>query len=194
MKIKQRIKAFYSSPQKDMDAIYKQVVGLIREMKRIQQMSNKIEAIVRLFQVISPIQDEGGFKTTLEQIKSKNYGQISPIGIKALETLQKYFESAGRCEFGINRTRRGQPVTADDIWLGDVFGLWTKTAAYWLSREEYLKKESRPDISRDPSDPATNWYCIHDYQAGSFVKRHTVGILENLQVLESMASRVAKLK
>jgi len=194
MKIKQRIKALYSSPQKDVDAVYKQVTGLIREMETIQQIPNKIEAIVRLFQVISPIQDAGGFRTTLEQIKSKNYGQVSPIVIEALETLQKHFDNAGRCQFGINRTKSGQPVTADDVWLGNVFGLWTKTAAYWLSREEYLKKESRPDISRDPSDSATNWYCIHDYQAGIFVQIHTTGIMANLKILENMASRVAKLK
>lgn len=189
-KIKERIRAFRSSPQNDVDAIYKQVMGLTREMETIQQMPNKIEAIVRLFQVISPIQDAGGFNTTLQQIRSKNYGQVSPIVIEALEALQKHFKNAGRCEFGINRTKIGQPVTADDVWLGGVFGLWTKTAAYWLSREEELKKEERLDISKDPSAPATNWYCIHDYQAGGFVKSHTTGILENLKVLENMASRV----
>jgi len=192
MKIKARIKAFSCSPQNDLDEIYQQVTGLIKEMETIQKMPNKIEAIIRLFQVISPIQDAGGFSSTLQQIKSKDYGQVSPIVIEALETLQKHFENAGRCQFGINRTKSGQPVTADDVWLGNVFGLWTKTAAYWLSREEDLKKEDRPDISKDPSDPATNWYCIHDYQAGGFVKSHTTGILDNLKVLENMASRVVK--
>jgi hypothetical protein len=190
--IEKRIRAFRSSPQNDVDAIYKQVMGLTREMETIQQMPNKIEAIVRLFQVISPIQDAGGFKATLKQIQSKNYGQVSPIVIEALETLQKHFENAGRCQFGINRTKVGQPVTADDVWLGNVFGLWTKTAAYWLGREEELKKEERLDISKDPNNPATNWYCIHDYQAGGFVKSHTTGILDNLKVLENMASRVVK--
>ena len=191
-KIKERIRAFRSSPQNDVDAIYKQVTGLIREMEIIQQMPNKIEAIVRLFQVISPIQDAGGFKTTLQQIRSKNYGQVSPIVIEALETLQKHFENAGRCQFGINRTKIGQPVTADDVWLGNVFGLWTKMATYWMSREAELKKEERQDISRDLNNPATNWWCIHDYQAGVFVKSHTTGILENLRVLESTASRAVK--
>lgn len=190
--IEKRIRALRSSPQNDVDAIYKQVTGLIREMEIIQQMPNKIEAIVRLFQVISPIQDAGGFSGTLQQIKSKDYGQISPIVVEALKALQKHFESAGRCQFGINRTKIGQPVTADDVWLGNVFGLWTKTAAYWLSREEELKKEERLDISKDPNNPATNWYCIHDYSAGNFVDSHIAGILANLKILENMASRVVK--
>ena len=175
-------KSFFMSPKNDIKKINPQLKLLEEQMKFIASMQNKVEAIVKLFQVVSSLQDSGGFSQTLSVLQTKNYGQLTET-IEALETLQKHFKNAGRCQFGINRTKKGETVTAADVWLGDVFGIWTKTAAYWLSRQEELKQDLRLDISKDPNNPVTTWYCINEYQAGGFVKSHTDGILEEVKIL-----------
>lgn len=182
-KITAFIKACVASPSKDIVAINAQLTTLKSEMKRIDAMPNKVEAIIELFRVISPLQDTGGFSQTVSTLQQKNYGQID-TAIAALETLQKHFSNAGRSEYGINRTSKGEEVTAANVWLGDVFGIWTKSAAYWLENQKQLENDFRPDLTKDSDRPVTTWYCIHDYKAGAFVENHVSGILNQIGILQ----------
>lgn len=180
------IRAMIWNPKRDFRKVNQKADKLQKQMKEISAMPNKVEAIVRLFQVISPLQDAGGFSDVITKLKKKNYGQIDKE-ILALESLQSHFRSAGRNIFGYNRTKPGEEVTAQSVYLGDVFGLFTKTAAYWLSKQEELKKVYRQDISKDPSNPVTDWYCINDYQAGPFVKHHAEGIMQSIELIKKAA-------
>lgn len=173
---------FFSS-KKTIEKIQPQLKALEAEIKVIEAMDNKVEAIVKLFQVISPIQDAGGFSQEIFDLKKHNCNGKLNSQIEALGVLQVHFHNAGRSEYGINRTAKGEEVTAEKVYLGNVFGLWTKTAAYWLSEKSKLEKTFRPDVSRDPENPASNWYLINNYQCGSFVKSHTDGILKQIKVL-----------
>ncbi|MFA5838736.1 MAG: hypothetical protein WC849_02260 [Candidatus Paceibacterota bacterium] len=148
------LKSFFMSPKKDIEKIALQLQALGEQVKFVASMPNKVEAIVKLFQVVSPIQDSGGFSQTLSVLRAKNYGQLNEV-LETLEILQKHLHNAGRCQYGMNRTKSGEQVTAADVFLGDVFGIWTKSASYWLSKQEELKKEFRSDISRDPNNPVT---------------------------------------
>lgn len=175
---------FFSS-KKTIEKIQPQLQSLEEEIKAIEAMENKVEAIVRLFQVISPIQDAGGFSQEIFDLKKHNRdgkfnGQIEALGI-----LQKHFRNAGRSEYGMNRTVKGEEVTNEKVFLGNVFGVWTKTAAYWLSEKSKLEKTFRPDVSKYPESPVSEWCLINDYQCDSFVKSHTEGILKQIKVLKA---------
>lgn len=161
---------------------------LQEEMQEISKMDNKVEAIVRLFKVISPIQDRDGFSQTICKLQEKNYGQLDQI-ISALEVLQKHFKNAGRSEFGINRTTAGEEVTAAKVFLGEVFGIWTKPASFWLENQKKFEAEDSGVTPKAESgcDTISIWYCINDYQAGNFVKSHTSGILEQISILKKAA-------
>ncbi|MBU3969002.1 hypothetical protein KJ991_02185 [Patescibacteria group bacterium] len=176
------LRSFFGPPKRDLKKIVPQLEKLQKQIKNVASMPNSVGAIVRLFQIISPLQDVGGFSQTMFILQAKNHGQLDKI-IGALNALQKHFENAGRCEYGMNRTQKGQPITPDDVWLGNVYGIWTNTAQYWLERQEELEKQFRLDLSKDPKNPVTTWYCINNYQAGRFVKSHTDGILENIKIL-----------
>lgn len=180
------LKAIFSPAVNDLKKIENTLNLLKGEMCTISLMDNKVEAIVRLFKIISPIQDEGGFSQTIFKLQKKNYGQLDQI-ISALNILQVHFKNAGRSEHGINRTKVGEEVTSAKIFLGDVFGIWTKPASYWLEEKDELKNQIRKDVSRDPNNPVTTWYIINDYQAGEFVKSHTDGILEQISFLKKVA-------
>ncbi|MCX6795488.1 MAG: hypothetical protein NT165_02040 [Candidatus Falkowbacteria bacterium] len=186
MKVLASINAILANPQKDINK-NEQIDFLRKEVEKIQAMPNKIEAIVKLFQVISPIQDAGGFSNLINKLQKKNYGQLDPK-IDALSILQSHIHNAGRSEYGLNRTKKGETVTSEKVYLGNVFGIWTKTAAYWLSREEELKQVFRDDLTKNPNQPVTTWYCINDYQAGAFVKSHVEGILEQISIIKKQAA------
>ena len=182
-KITARIKALIANPSKDIAAINDQLSMLKSEMERIKTMPNKVEAIIELFRVISPLQDTGGFSQTVSKLQEKNYGQID-TAIAALESLQKHFKNAGRNEYGINRTKKGEAITAANVWLGDVFGIWTKSAAFWLENQKRFENDFRHDLAKDPNRPVTTWYCINDYKAGAFVESHVNGILNQIGILQ----------
>lgn len=186
MKAIKVLKATFSPAANDLKKIENDLSFLQKEMQEISKMNNQVEAIIRLFKVISPIQDKGGFSQTISKLQEKNYGQLDQI-ISALEVLQIHFRNAGRDEYGINRTKTGEEVTSAKVFLGDVFGIWTKPASYWLANQEECKKMIRPDVSKDQNNPVSTWYLINEYQAGSFVKSHTKGILEQIAVLKKVA-------
>ncbi|MFA5024513.1 MAG: hypothetical protein WC523_06190 [Patescibacteria group bacterium] len=176
----------FFNPKKVIANIQPRIQELEKEIKSIEAMDNKVEAIVRLFQIISPLQDAGGFSQEIFELRKHDnvkFGQQ----IEALSVLQKHFSNAGRSEYGINRTKKGEEVNAEKVYLGNVFGIWTKTAAYWLEKKEELKKTLRPDVSKNPGNPISNWYLINDYQCGGFVKSHTDGILEQIAILKAVA-------
>lgn len=171
----------------DLKKIEGDLNSLQKEMQEISKIDNKVEAIIRLFKVVSPIQDKGGFSQTICKLHEKNYGQLDQI-ISALEVLQIHFRRAGRNEYGINRTKVGEEVTSENVFLGNVFGLWTKTASYWLENQQECKKMFRGDVLlKDHNNPVSTWDIINEYQAGAFVKSHTRGILEQIAILKKVA-------
>jgi len=162
--------------------IQPELSNLEKSLTEIQGTSNKVEAIVKLFQIISPIQDAGGFSALISKLQKKNRKKFA-TKLQALEILQKHFENAGRCESGFNRTKTGEEVTSSKVYLGDVYGIWTKPASYWLNHQQELEQDFREDLSKDPEKPVSTWYCING-QAGTFVRSHAEGILKQISVLK----------
>ena len=185
-KTKAIIKAFFSSPKKHIRDITPDLEQLKSDMQRIQKMSNKVEAVVELFKVISPFHDKGGFEQTLFKLTERNYGQLD-TAITALESLQKHFKNAGRDEYGMNRTRPDEEVTAAKVYLGEVFGIWANPASYWLENQEKFEKMDSGVSPKQESnlEYISVWYCIHDYKAGSFLNSHVNGILEKIGILKT---------
>lgn len=180
------LRSIFYPASRDIKKIRKDLSSLEKEMNEISGWSNQVKAIVRLFQVISPIQDKGGFAELITNLKRKNYGQMDGV-ISALEILQIHFRKAGREEFGMNRTKKGEEVTAGKVYLGDVFGIWTFSAEHFLSKQKDLEHQFREDISKDPKNPVSMWWIINNYQAEAFVKSHTKGILEQIEILKKVA-------
>lgn len=184
-KILAKILSVVANPKKDIDRISSEIAELKKQMEIIKQMPNKVEAIIKLFSVVSLLQDNGGFSQTIYKLQKKNYGQLDTT-IEALITLQKHFEKAGRNKNGMNRTDVGETVIAAKVYLGDVFGIWTKPASYWLENKERFEKE---DSGANPKEGCGRnfisvWYCINDHQAGSFVRSHVERILKQIAQLK----------
>ena len=175
---------FGKSPKKIIKKNLKWISELKLDLLKIIAMeNNQVRAIIFLFRSISPIQDQGGFNDLIKSLREKNYGQLDEL-IESLETLQIHINRAGRDKYGMNRTSPGQEVTPENVFLGDVYGLLTKPASFWLERQEVMKKESRPDLEQSERRKITNWDCINS-QAGNFVKSHTIPMIEEIEKIEA---------
>ncbi len=157
--------------------------GLENELREVKAMENKIEAIIKLFQITSNLQDAGGFNKEIQKMKGSK-GKKMNTEIRSLEFLQKHFVRAGRSLYGINRTTKGEEVTAEKVYLGGVFGISTKTAAYFLKNEKELKAMLRPDVVKNAKKPVSEWWIIHDYQCDSFVESHVNSMLKTIEALK----------
>lgn len=179
------MKALFLNPEKAgrkiLNSIEERLISIKKSLEEIDAMENKVEGIVRLFQVISPLQDENLFAEELQKLQK--LGKRFQPEIESISIMRTHFERAGRNEYGMNRTKIGEEVTPSKVYLGDVFGLWTNTASFWLERKAIAEKETRLDVSKDPNNPVTNWYLINNYQCENFVKSHTSGMLKEIQKL-----------
>lgn len=186
-KMKNLFLGLFYSPKKVMEKIQPQLKSLEEEMQKIQTMDNKVEAIVRLFQVISPIQDAGGFRQEILELKKHNHKSGLDSLIKSLEILQEHFEAAGRDKYGMNRTEKNEEVTSDKVFLGNIFGLWTNTATFWLREKPKLVNRPRPDVLVDSKNriPGSDWDIINDLQCGGFIGNHTKGIIDQIKLLKA---------
>ena len=147
--------------KREIKRIQPQLLELKEQMMEIIGMDNKVEAIIRLFQVISTLQDAGGFTKSINKLdgKTKYFCQL-----KALIILQGHIINAGRYS-GMNLAEVGEKVTADNV-LFNVDGLWSRTAAFCLARQD-------DDCWKSVS-------C----QAENFVKSHAYDIIKQIDVLQ----------
>jgi hypothetical protein len=181
-----RLNAFWANPKNDLVEDLKKLNALSLKIEALKNMPNKVEAIVSLFKIISPIQDEGGYDHIIKKLESKNYGQLDSV-INSFKNLNLHVKNAGRNEFGMNRTKEGEEVNSSKVYLGNVHGIFTLTAEYFLKNKERLDKQLRIDLAKDPENPPSVWYVINDYQAGGFVKAHVDGILKEIEEIKKVA-------
>ena len=132
------LKNLGSSYKKDLKIILPQLDLLKSELSEIYVMSNRIVALVYFFKVISPLQDAGGFREIISKLEKRNYGQLDLL-INCFKELQRQVDHSGRNLSGINRTNFGEPVTFDNVWLGNIFDLPAKPARILLNSKKVTK-------------------------------------------------------
>ena len=114
-----------------------------------------VELIVQFFALTSPVSDTAfsdfhNFGRYLTDDQNRNLHRICSI-----------IGNMGRCNYGWNRTEAGQPVTAYDVYLGNIYGIWTNSVSYW--------KERRPNLT----GLHANTYQILQHQAKHFMEANT---------------------
>ena len=74
---------------------------------------------VHFFNIIAQFQDKGYNLSVLNNDKNRD----------SISALAKHIDSAGRDRYGWVRAPKGEPVTLDNLYLGNIAGIWTFTAA-----------------------------------------------------------------
>lgn len=78
---------------------------------------------VHFFNIIAQFQDKHPDISILKNDKNK----------ESIASLAKHISNAGREPYGWVRAKKNQPVTLDNLYLGNVAGLWTMPAAKFKS-------------------------------------------------------------
>jgi hypothetical protein len=127
---------------------------------------------VELFNVVTPWYDkeqadQKPVGAVVSALQKANSGGRHAEAIEPLQTLQAHFQNAGRDKYGMNRTAPGEPVTPDNVYLGNVFGRWTLTATKW--KDAFKRGDATAQEDKR----------IIDHQAADFVDGH-VGAMHKL--------------
>lgn len=150
------------------------------ELEDIKKENNNFIALTNFFNLISKYQDEKSFQKELSYLEKKNKKNYKKETVILRDICQE-IEICSRNKYGMNRTEKGESVTFDNVFLGDVFGLRTHSISYWVKNEDAIKQEV---ITNIPGNPSV-WEVIFEWQAGCFVKSNTRALLNHIKALLS---------
>lgn len=161
-----------------------QLMELEAKFKNIQKENDKFSTLINLFDLMSKMEDEKSFQEELKFLEKRNNEKFE-TKTKALSILCLHIARCGRQKYGMNRTDYGETVTAEKVFLGDIFGIFTLSVSQCFKKEKQLKEEKRHDLAKDSNNPPSSWDLLHDHQVAPFVRSHTKEPLEKIAVLLS---------
>lgn len=140
----------------------------LRSLGEPQSADDIFEYLIEYFQICSDFQDE--------------FGAIhhSP-DYQTMCEFNRILQNSGREKYGWNRTKKGEAVTLDNVYLGNIFGLFTHSARTWKNSKDvydgfYRQWTNRKDLKNDPS------MCevIGKFQVLPFVTKNRQALLETI--------------
>lgn len=134
-----------------------------------------LSAIVAFFNTTSPWHDRGLYQV-VRDMKDLNSPRHASM-INPLTELVLQISMTGRVEFGWNRTAPGELVTEDNVYLGDIWGLWTKTVRFWKTRRDD-KKGTHGWAAPGNYFASRNCYDLVSDQARGFIGDHIPVMVE----------------
>lgn len=183
MSIRKRVKAMFAKPERRLTALNTELQQLRQALQRASESRDPLTDIVHFFDAVSKWHDRG-IGDLIAAFEEVNYGQYDEV-LEKLRTLQEHFTNAGRCEYGWNRTKRGETVTADKVFLGNIYGLFTHPVPFWKQTKDEKKDQWNGTVWGDTLK-GMNAYDVVSQQARKFMTSHTgpmIAILDNLQAV-----------
>lgn len=123
--------------------VYDMYIGAKRRLAVPKDMA-LYDYAIKFFNIIAKFQDSDVMKEGLLSDR------------KSFEELSMHIKNSGRNPYGWVRAERGQPVTVDNVFLGNVCGLWTKSIKTFkeVADDEWLQ------------------WVIQEYQLRIFLESH----------------------
>ena len=147
---------------KSLQPFKKKIVSQIQEIETNQ---NKVQALINYYSLLEFIENNQLGKAYLKKLESRNFFGFNK---KKIKILKSFLTNESRDEFGYNRSKPGKSVSAHDIYLGDVYGIWTKTASYFISnKEKFMNEDSGvPNLGDSNLEFISVWYIINGQAEG----------------------------
>ncbi len=167
-----------SDPRKKLNEIMLELFKLRRNLATLGRapqhpLAEPLYELVHLLDVVSRWHDRG-LQAEIAPFSAVNYGQWDEV-IRILCQLEEHFRRAGRDPYGMNRTDKGERVTAEKVFLGNVHGLFTHSVPFWVAR-----RNVHPDF------PNANAYDMVCAQSRRFMTSHTGPMIKLIDELESL--------
>jgi hypothetical protein len=134
-----RLSAWLNPPEKRLLQLKPELLDLASDLESVARFAEQepLTRIAPFFDITSKWHDRG-LGDIITAFSVVNDGQYDDI-IGKLVTLDHQFIAAGRSPYGWNRTEYGEAVTPEKVFLGNVYGLFTKTAEYWTKQKDSPK-------------------------------------------------------
>lgn len=181
-KLKKRVKAIFTKPERRLALVMPELRQLRQALQRASEVSesNALTEIVHFFDIVSRWHDRGldDILSAFEEANTNNrYDRV----ITNLKTLQQCFTSAGRDKYGWNRTKRGEAVTDNNVFLGNIDGLFTHPVSFWKQQ-----KNEKKGGWGFPGMGGLNAYDVVSAQARVFMSSHAKTMIKIINNLESI--------
>jgi len=170
----------FAKPERKLTALKTELFVLRRYLEEASKTNDPLTEIVSFFDVISKWHDRG-LKDVIMAFEVVNYGQYDEV-LENLRTLDAHFSNAGRCQFGWNRTKRGERVTADRVFLGGINGLFTHPVSFWKQG-----KDEKKGGWGFRNMEHLNAYDVVSQQAKDFMDSHFSSMISIVKELEVIA-------
>jgi len=132
------IRRYRAKPKAQLVAVIPELVKLRTSLLELSAVQDPLIRLVNFFQIVSPWHDCNEIQPVIDA-----YAYVDDTADKSLlsdlQELQAHFNNAGRNEHGWNRTKRGENVSEGRVYLGNIYGLFTKTVSYWLTQKDEPK-------------------------------------------------------
>lgn len=182
IQLKKRIRALRANPRLYLSLFIMPGLRQLRyDLGLIAESGDTPDAIVHFFSMVSMWHDRG-LNDVIAEFERVNYGQFDAV-LEKLRALQGYFVNAGRDDCGWNRTKRGEMVTPDKVFLGNIYGLFTQPVSFWRQR----KDEPKGGWGFSPRMEHLNAYDVVSQQARQFMTSYIGPICEIVDALEIVA-------
>lgn len=163
----------------------RELMPLLRELKRrleafkasLSAGIDPLPVLIDFFNTTSPWQDHGVIGRLVQEARRSGNKAL----FQALVNLDAHIDNSGRKQHGWNRTEPGEAVTADRVFLGDIFGIWTKTVACWQKRKVADCDDLKPDGRRTTLE-------IIRWQARHFMESHLAPMIELIDEIDRLAA------
>ncbi|MFH1178526.1 MAG: hypothetical protein V1711_02270 [bacterium] len=185
MNIKKLVKNMFAKrekPEKKLSVLKPELKQLRENLQRMSRTHDPLTEIVPFFDTVSKWHDRGIYDIILAFEEVNRRGKYDEV-LKKLEILQVHFKNAGRCEFGWNRTKPGETVRADRVFLGNIYGLFTHSVSFWR-RGKDEKKGGWGFSGMEHLNP----YDVVSKQAKEFMDGHIGPMIAILKELEAIAA------
>ena len=186
------LKAMFAvNPAQELEAVIRELNTLVENIKPLLHKSDRCTALVAFFNLISPWHDRG-FHNLITKLQQVNWHGQYDSRIEQLRRLQSMFEQSGRHEYGWNRTKQGEVVTEHNVYLGNVFGVWTFTIAHFRGGQDRPKNPWKGGgFDCKYLEDKNDFDMASDYQARPFVQKNGKTIIEAVKALQIVRSKAA---
>ena len=146
---------------------------------------DSLNLLVQFFNSVSVWHDKD-LTDLMTSIREANVNGKYDDVFNHLTALQLHFRNAGRNEYGWNRTKKGEMVTPDKVFLGNIFGLFTHPIPFWETGRNEPKDQWNGTMWQDHCN-GMNSYDVVCRQARRFMDSHTqpmIKIIDSLREVE----------
>ena len=181
--IKNLFKRIYCifSPSKNDFKVIRDDLKTLHNLFHLVSSTNKLEALVELFQVAIPIKEKGVIKKAIKNLKRKNYSQINQV-INALEKIEEHLEKIQTSVY--NQTMYGKIPNDETIFLVNNFSIKIESVKSLSQKRTLLEKENLGYQISNHKEIKSKWDYLVKYQAEAFTKLHVNSIENQISILK----------